>query len=167
MTGEFPPGEHSNLAAQYRVTRNMHIAHERAYAALNVVTVRPSVCPPQFLLPAARKRRDASRRAAASGDRPVARGRPLKRIVEATPTSSASLPGASCAFDPRQPQHQFVRRFNPPGPLTEMGFVSDPSWMRGVLQELNYAKPVYIQRTDWRRRTTPAGRYLAEVLTQC
>jgi beta-glucosidase len=76
--------------------------------------------------------------------------------------------GQLCAFDPLRPQDQFVRRFNPPGPLTEMGFVSDPTWMRGVLRELKrYGKPVYItenglatQDEAWRER------YLGEVLAE-
>jgi len=51
-----------------------------------------------------------------------------------------------CAFDPARPQDQFVRRFNPPGePVTDMGWASNPAWMRQVLGELKaYGKPVYV-----------------------
>jgi beta-glucosidase len=175
ITGEFPPGDRGNLAAQYRVTRNMHQAHERAYAAIKRrwPDTQVGLSHHKFLLLAAsRKRRDvlAARAAQAVTDRwPVAPGR-LRRIVEASSDyiGIAHYWAQLCAFDPRRPQDQFVRRFNPPGPITEMGFVSDPSWMGGVLRELKrYGKPVYItenglatQDDEWR------GRYLAEVLAE-
>ena len=34
ITGEFPPGRHGDLVGQYRVTQNMHLAHELAYSAI-------------------------------------------------------------------------------------------------------------------------------------
>ena len=39
-----------------------------------------------------------------------------------------------------------MRRFNPPDlPVTDMGWVSNPAWMRQVLNEVKgYGKPVYI-----------------------
>jgi beta-glucosidase len=175
ITGEFPPGDRGNLAAQYRVTRNMHRAHELAYAAIKRrwPDAQVGLSHHKFLLlPASSKRRDvlAARAAQAVTDRwPVAPGQ-FRRIVEASSDfiGIAHYWGQLCAFDPLRPQDQFVRRFNPPGPLTEMGFVSDPTWMRGVLRELKrYGKPVYItenglatQDEAWRER------YLGEVLAE-
>src|SRR6266487_651163 len=74
ITGEFPPGDHGNLAAQYRVTRNMHLAHERAYAAIKRrwPDVPVGLSHHKFLLlPASLKRRDvlAARAAQAVTDR--------------------------------------------------------------------------------------------------
>jgi beta-glucosidase len=175
ITGEFPPGDRGNLAAQYRVTRNMHRAHELAYAAIKRRWPDSQVGLSHhkfLLLPASSKRRDvlAARAAQAVTDRwPVAPGQ-FRRIVEASSDfiGIAHYWGQLCAFDPLRPQDQFVRRFNPSGPLTEMGFVSDPTWMRGVLRDLKrYGKPVYItengiatQDEAWRER------YLGEVLTE-
>src|SRR4051812_11125222 len=175
ITGEFPPGDKGNLAAQYRVTRNMHIAHERAYVAIKRRWPDTPVGLSHhkfLLLPASRKRPDvlAARAAQAITDRwPVGPGR-LRRIVEASADyiGIAHYWAQMCAFDPRRPRDQFIRRFNPPGPSTEMGFVSDPSWMSGVLRELKrYRKPVYItenglatQDDAWRER------YLTEVLSE-
>jgi len=175
ITGEFPPGDRGNLAAQYRVTRNMHRAHELAYAAIKRrwPDAQVGLSHHKFLLlPASSKRRDvlAARAAQAVTDRwPVAPGQ-FRRIVEASSDfiGIAHYWGQLCAFDPLRPQNQFVRRFNPPGPLTEMGFVSDPTWMGDVLRDLKrYGKPVYItenglatQDEAWRER------YLGEVLTE-
>ncbi len=173
ITGEFPPGHHGDLAAQYRVTRNLYRAHELAYAAIK--RRRPDtpvgLSHHKFLfLPASGARRDrvAARAAQTVVDRwPVAPGR-LQRIVEASSDyiGIAHYWAQLAAFDPRRPRDQFVRRFNPPGRVTEMGFVSDPSWMRGVLSELRrYRKPVYITENglateddSWREL------YLAKVL---
>ena len=173
ITGEFPPGRHGDIVAQYRVTRHMHRAHELAYAAIKkrYPDAPVGLSHHKFLLvPASSKRRDRLAAAAAQGvtDRwPVAPGR-LRPIVAATSDyiGIAHYWGQLCAFDPRRPQDQFVRRFNPPGRLTEMGFVSDPSWMRGVLGALRrYGKPVYITENGlateddgWRER------YLQDVL---
>jgi beta-glucosidase len=173
ITGEFPPGKHGDLVAQYRVTSNMHRAHELAYAAIKkrYPDAPVGLSHHKFLLvPATARRLDRVAAAAAQGvtDRwPVARGR-LRPIVAATSDyiGIAHYWGQLCAFDPRRPQDQFVRRFNPPGRLTEMGFVSDPTWMRGVLAGLRrYGKPVYITENglateddQWRET------YLHEVL---
>jgi beta-glucosidase len=121
--------------------------------------------------PASRRLRDRLAAAATQlvTDRwPVGPGQ-LRRIVEASSDfiGIAHYWGQMCAFDPRRPQDQFIRRFNPPGePLTEMGFVSRPSWMREVLNSLRrYGKPVYITENGlatsddtWRER------YLIEIL---
>jgi len=153
ITGEFPPGRHGDLAAQYRVTRNMRRAHELAYRALKRrwPDTPVGLSHHKFLfLPASRARRDRLAAAAAQAvtDRwPAGRGR-LARIVEATSDyiGLAHYWGQMCAFDPRRPQDQFVRRFNPPNvPVTDMGWPSNPAWMREVLDELKaYRKPVYI-----------------------
>jgi beta-glucosidase len=175
ITGEFPPGRHGDLVSQYRVTANMRRAHEAAYRAIK--RRRPDtpvgLSHHKFLfLPASSARRDvvAARAAQAVTDRwPVAPGR-LRRILEA-PSDFIGIAhywAQLCAFDARRPRDQFVRRFNPPGPVTEMGLVSDPSWMRQVLNELRaYGKPVYITENglateddSWRER------YLGEVLGQ-
>jgi beta-glucosidase len=175
ITGEFPPGRHGDLVSQYRVTANMRRAHEAAYRAIK--RRRPDtpvgLSHHKFLfLPASSARRDvvAARAAQAVTDRwPVAPGR-LRRILEA-PSDFIGIAhywAQLCAFDARRPRDQFVRRFNPPGPVTQMGLVSDPSWMRQVLNELRaYGKPVYITENglateddSWRER------YLGEVLGQ-
>ncbi|HKC18196.1 MAG TPA: family 1 glycosylhydrolase, partial [Candidatus Dormibacteraeota bacterium] len=71
-----------------------------------------------------------------------------------------------CAFDPRRPQDQFIRRFNPPGEPTEMGWVSDPTWMRRVLGELKrYRKPVYVTESGIATSDDQVRvRYLSDVL---
>jgi beta-glucosidase len=175
ITGEFPPGHHGDLASQYRVTSNLHRAHELAYAAIKRRWPDSPVglSHHKFLfIPAGDSRRDrfAANAAQQVVDRwPVAPGR-LQKIVEATSDyiGVAHYWGQMAAFDPRRPQDQFVRRFNPHGLReTEMGFCSDPSWMRGVLHEFRrYGKPVYITENglstlddEWRER------YLGEVLT--
>jgi beta-glucosidase len=174
VVGEFPPGHKGDLVGQYRVTRNLHRAHELAYAAIK--RRRPDtpvgLSHHKFLfMPASRRRRDrlAARAAQLVTDRwPVGPGQ-LRRIVEATSDfiGIAHYWGQMCAFDSRRPQEQFIRRFNPPGePLTEMGFVSKASWMREVLSSLRrYGKPVYITENGlatsddtWRER------YLTQVL---
>ena len=153
VTGEFPPGRHGDLAAQYRVTSNLRHAHELAYAAIKKrqPDSKVGLSHHKFLfLPATQHRRD--RLAAASAqlvmDRwPVGPGQ-LRRIVEATSDyiGVAHYWAQLCAFDPRRPRDQFMRRFNPPdGVATEMGWVSNPAWMRDVLNELRaYRKPVYV-----------------------
>ena len=173
ITGEFPPGRHGDLAAQYRVTRNMHRAHELAYAVIkrrwpdSLVGLSHH----KFLfLPATSKRRDrlaASVTQAVTDRWPVRPGR-LRPIVDARSDyiGIAHYWGQMCAFDPRRPGNQFIRRFNPPGPVNEMGFVSDPSWMRGVLTELApYRKPVYVTENGLATaEDAPRERYLTEVL---
>ncbi len=174
LTGEFPPGHRGDLAGQYRVTQNMHRAHELAYVAIKRrwPDIPVGLSHHKFLfLPASRKRRDrlAAWTAQTVIDRwPVAPGQ-LRKIVEATSDyiGIAHYWGQTVAFDARRPRQQFMRRFNPPGTRpTEMGFCSEPSWMRRVLSELRrYRKPVYIMENgiattddDWRKA------YLSEVL---
>ena len=175
ITGEFPPGRHSDVGGTYRVTSNMHRAHELAYGAIKRRWPNSQVglSHHKFLfLPASPKRRDrlAARAAQMALDRwPVAPGQ-LRRIVEATSDyiGIAHYWGQLCAFDPRRPKEQFIRRFNVPGtPVTDMGLSSDPAWMRQVLNELRgLGKPVYITENglatnddEWRER------YLGEILS--
>ena len=174
VTGEFPPGRHGDLVTQYRVTRNLHRAHELAYAAIK--KRRPDsmvgLSHHKFLfLPASPHRRD--RLAAASAqlvmDRwPVAPGR-LHRIVEASSDfiGIAHYWAQMCAFDPRRPREQFMRRFNPPDAVpTDMGWSSNPAWMRQVLNELaRYGKPVYVTENGIATQDDSVRcRYLNEVL---
>jgi beta-glucosidase len=175
ITGEFPPGRHSDVGGTYRVASNMHRAHELAYSAIKRRWPNSQVglSHHKFLfLPASPKRRDrlAARAAQMTLDRwPVAPGQ-LRRIVEATSDyiGIAHYWGQLCAFDPRRPKEQFIRRFNVPGtPVTDMGLSSDPAWMRQVLNELRgLGKPVYITENglatnddEWRER------YLGEILS--
>ncbi|MEO8746009.1 MAG: glycoside hydrolase family 1 protein [Candidatus Dormiibacterota bacterium] len=175
ITGEFPPGRKADLAAHYRVTRNMHRAHELAYLAIKRrwPDAPVGLSHHKFLfLPASNRWRD---RVAANVvqtviDRwPVAPGR-LRRIVEATSDfiGVAHYHGQMCAFDPRDSRDQFIRRFNVPGlPVTDMGWSINPTWMRDVLGELKgLGKPVYITENGlatgddaWRES------YLIDVLT--
>jgi beta-glucosidase len=100
---------------------------------------------------------------------PVAPGR-LRKVVEATSdyVGIAHYWGQMCAFDPRLPTQQFIRRFNVPGvPVTDMGWSCDPTWIREVLNELRpLGKPVYITENglasnddEWRQR------YLKDILS--
>jgi len=175
ITGEFPPGRHGDLVGQYRVTHNMQRAHELAYAALKRRSpdIPVGLSHHKFLfMPASARRQDRLAAAAAQTvmDRwPVGPGR-LRRIVEATSDfiGVAHYWGQMCAFDPRRPRDQFVRRFNPPGAeVTEMGWVSKPSWMRQVLNQLKrYGKPVYITENGIATSDDSAReKYLADLLT--
>jgi len=174
ITGEFPPGRKANLAAFYRVTSNMHKAHELAYGAIKRRWPDSPVGLSHhklLMLPATERRRDrwAAKTMQAALDRwPVAPGR-LRRVVESTCDyiGLAHYWGQMCAFDPRRPQEQFIRRFNVPGrPITDMGFSADPSWIRPVLNEVrSLGKPVYITENglashddEWRCR------YISETL---
>ena len=174
ITGEFPPGHRGDIAAQYRVTRNLYRAHEMSYAAIKRrwPDAPVGLSHHKFLfMPASERRRDrfAARAVQMAVDRwPVAPGR-LQKIVEATSDyiGIAHYWGQMVAFNPRHPGLQFVRRFNPPGArLTEMGFCSEPTWMRRVLNEARgYGKPVFVMENGiatmddaWRER------YIAEVL---
>jgi beta-glucosidase len=175
VSGEFPPGHHGDLLSQYRVTSNMHHAHELAYAAIKRrwPDAQVGLSHHKFLfLPATTRLRD---RMAAGAARlamdqwPVGPGH-LRLVVEATSDyiGIAHYWGQVCAFDASRPQDQFIRRFNPPGGLpTEMGWVSNPTWMRQVLGELKrYGKPVYV--TENGIATSDDGlreRYLADVLS--
>jgi beta-glucosidase len=175
LTGEFPPGHHGDVAAVYRVASNMRRAHELAYLAIKRRRPEAQVglSHHKFLfMPATTKRVDrwAAQTAQMVMDCwPVAPGR-LRRIVEATSdyVGIAHYHVQYCAFDPRRPQDQFVRRFNVPGvPVSDMGWSADPRWMRLVLNELKgLGKPVYITenglgtKDDERRQ-----RYLIDVVS--
>ena len=175
VTGEFPPGRRGDVAGLYRVTSNMHKAHELAYGAIKRRWPDAQVGLSHhklLFLPASDKRRDrwAARTAQMALDRwPVAPGQ-LHRIVESTSDyiGIAHYWAQTCAFDPGRPRDQFIRRFNVPGaPVTDMGMSADPSWMRIVLNELRrLGKPVYITENglashddEWR------ARYITEILS--
>jgi len=175
ITGEFPPGRHGDLVSEYRVTRNMHRAHEIAYGALKRrwPDTPVGLSHHKFLfMPASARRRDRLAAAATQTvmDRwPVGPGR-LQRIVEATSDfiGVAHYWGQMVAFDPGRPQDQFVRRFNPPGAEnTEMGWVSNPAWMRDVLNQLKrYGKPVYVTENGIATADDSVReRYLVDLLT--
>ena len=175
ITGEFPPGRRGDVAGMYRVTSNLRRAHELAYRAIKRRWPDAPVGLSQhkfLFMPASGSRRDrlAANTAQLVMDRwPVAPGQ-LRRVVEA-PSDFVGIAhywGQLCAFDPRRPQNQFIRRFNVPGvPVTDFGMSADPSWMRRVLNELRgLGKPVYITENglatnddEWRQR------YLSEILS--
>lgn len=174
VIGDFPPGRHGDIAGLYRVTANLHRAHELAYSAIKRRRPDAQVGLSQhkfLLLPASTRRRDrwAAQTAQSLLDRwPVAPGR-LRRVVEATCdyVGIAHYWGQLCAFDAARPKNQFIRRFNVPGlPVSDMGWSVDARWMRVVLGELrDLGKPVYITENglattddDWRQR------YLTEIL---
>ncbi len=153
VEGEFPPGHHGDLLGQLGVERNMHRAHELAYAAIK--RRRPDsavgLSHHKFLfMPATSHRRDRLATAAARlvTDAWPAGPMQLQRIVEATSDfiGVAHYWGQMIAAAPLRPKALFVRRTTPPGArMTDFGFASDPTWIRGVLAELKrYAKPVYI-----------------------
>ena len=174
ITGEFPPGRHGDLVGQYRVTQNMHLAHELAYSAIKRRWPDSPVglSHHKFLfMPASRKRRDrlATKAVQSVIDRWPVGFAQLRRVVEATSDyiGIAHYWGQMVAFDARRPQDQFVRRFNPPGAnVTEMGWVSEPGWMRQVLAEVRrYGKPVYITENGIATADdTQRERYLTDVL---
>jgi beta-glucosidase len=175
ITGEFPPGHHGDLVAQYTVGRNMHHAHELAYAAIKrrLPDVPVGLSHHKFLFMPASKRvwnKMATSAAQLVMDRWGVGGGRLRRIVESSCDyiGVAHYWGQLAAFDPRRPQDQFVKRFNPPDALvTDMGWASSPSWMREVLDELKgYGKPVYVTENgiatgDDRVRE----KYLTDILT--
>ena len=176
ITGEFPPGHHGDLAGQYRVTANLRRGHDLAYSALKKrwPDTPVGLSHHKFVfMPASATRRDRTAAAAAQlvTDRwPTGPGR-LSKIVEAQADyiGVAHYWGQMCAFDPLRPRDQFVRRFNPPGlPVTEMGWASNPLWMRSVLNELKaYAKPVYITENGIATGDDELRvRYLPDVLEQ-
>jgi beta-glucosidase len=176
ISGEFPPGHHGDLLGQYRVTGHLRRAHELAYAAIKRRWPDAPVGLSHhkfLLLPASSSRRDRLAAAAAQmvTDRwPAASGR-LEKVVEASADfiGVAHYWGQLVAFDPRRPKDQFIRRFNPPGsPLTDMGWASDPSWMRQVLNELKrYGKPVYVTENGIATSDDAVReRYLIDILGQ-
>ena len=144
ITGEFPPAHRGDLAGSTASLATCDSAHELAYAAIKRrwPDTPVGLSHHKFLfLPASSKRRDrlAARTAQFAVDRwPVGPGR-LRRVVEATSDfiGIAHYWAQMCAFDPRRPRDQFIRRFNVPGAqLTDMGWSADPVWMRRVLNEL-------------------------------
>lgn len=176
LTGEFPPGRRGDLVGMYRVLANMRRAHEATYALLK--RQRPDamvgLSQHKFLfLPASRRRRDrvAATAAQASLDFwPVGRGR-LARVVEASSdyVGIAHYWGQMASLDLRHARDLFIRRFNVPGlHVTDMGWPSDPVWIRQILGELQpLGKPVYI--TENGIATTEdlvRQRYLSRVLEQ-
>ena len=176
LMGEFPPGRRGDLRSIYRVLSNMRRAHEEAYLIIKKAFPDAPVglSHHKFLMiPATSRRVDhwAAGVAQRSLDSwPVATGR-LQPVVAASSDfiGIAHYWGQLAAFDPIRPQDQFVRRFNPPGqPLTEMGWVSDPLWMRDVLNGLKrYQKPVYITENGISTSDdTVRERYLREILEQ-
>jgi beta-glucosidase len=175
ISGEFPPGHKGDLAAMYRVTSNLHKAHELAYGAIKRRWPDAPVGLSHhklLFLPASEKRRDhwAAQVSQLALDRwPVAPGI-LRRVVDSTCdyVGIAHYWGQMCAFDPKLPKEQFIRRFNVPGrPVTDMGLSTDPAWMRVVLNEAGkLGKPVYITENgvathddEWRCR------YITETLS--
>ncbi len=174
VIGEFPPGRQGDIAGMYRVVGNLRRAHALAYAAIKRrwPDALVGLSHHKFVfLPASQKRRDrwAARTAQLFVDRwPIAPGQ-FRRVVEATAdfVGIAHYWGQMCAFDPSRPKDQFIRRFNVPGvPVSDMGWSTDPLWMRMVLNELRgLGKPVYITENGlataddgWRQR------YLKEIL---
>ncbi|HVH62981.1 MAG TPA: glycoside hydrolase family 1 protein [Candidatus Dormibacteraeota bacterium] len=153
ISGEFPPGRRGDLSGQFKVTRNLHRAHQLAYEAIKRrwPDAPAGLSHHKFLfIPAsdARSDRYATRAAQMVVDRWPARQGQLRNIVAASSDyiGIAHYWGQNAAFAPDRPKDLFVRRFNPPGlRVTDFGFGSDPSWMRPVLNELRrYNKPVYI-----------------------
>jgi beta-glucosidase len=176
LTGEFPPARKGDLRGAYRVLANLRRAHEAAYALLKRQWPDSPVglSHHKFLfMPASRRFQDraAARSAQAAVDLwPVGRGR-LRRVVEATSdyVGIAHYWGQLASFDLRYARDLFVRRFNVPGlHVTDMGWPSDPSWIRMVLEEVGgLGKPVYV--TENGIATTDdlvRQRYLRAVLEQ-
>ena len=153
IVGEFPPGHHGDVTGMYRVTSNLHRAHELAYTAIKrrLPDSPVGLSHHKFLfMPASETRRDrlAARTAQLVLDRwPVGLGH-MARVVDATCdfVGVAHYWAQYAALDPMRPREQFIRRFNVPDALlTEMGFSANPAWMRMVLNELKrLGKPVYI-----------------------
>jgi len=122
----------------------LHRAHELAYAAIKRRWPDAPVGLSHHKVPVHACFAQASRRVATKVVQSVIDRWPvgfaqLRRVVEATSDyiGIAHYWGQMVAFDPRSPGNQFVRRFNPPGAEpTEMGWVSQPAWMREVLGEV-------------------------------
>jgi beta-glucosidase len=173
VTGEFPPGRRGDLIANYRVTRHLRRAHELAYAAIKRRRPESQVglSHHKFLLmPASDSPLD---RMAASGAQALTDRWPAGAAIEKVIAAQSDFIGIAhywgqlCAFDPRRPQDQFVRRFNPPdATMTEMGWASNPVWIRQVLNELKpFGKPVYVTENGIATHDDSLReRYLTDVL---
>lgn len=176
LTGDFPPGRKGAIASVFRITGNLRRAHEMAYEAIKrrFPDAGVGLSHHKFLfLPASNRPQDrlAAGIAQATLDRwPVAPG-VLKPVVEARCdyVGIAHYWGQSVAFNARRPKDQFIRRFNPPGvPLTDMGWGSNPRWMRQVLNELKpLHKPVYVTENGIATgQDATRAAYLKEILEQ-
>ncbi|HEX6548093.1 MAG TPA: glycoside hydrolase family 1 protein [Candidatus Dormibacteraeota bacterium] len=152
FNGEFPPAHHGDLPGYYRVLKHMRLAHERAYRVLHARTPeRPvGLSFHKFLmLPASR--RDSDVGAAMVAQMFIDRW-PAGLRTEPIVAGLADYVGIAhywaqvCTFNPRRPQDAFIRRENVPGAIpTDMGWTSDPAWLRPVLNELrDLGKPVYV-----------------------
>jgi len=153
LGGEFPPGRRGDLLGVWRVLAHMRQAHLAAYRAIHeqLPDARVGLSHHRFLLlPERNTRRDrwAARTAEGFMDRwPVGRVR-RERVVEAEADwiGIAHYWAQNAALDLRRPGEQFIPRRNVPGvPVTDMGWTSDPAWMRDVLNEVReLGKPVYV-----------------------
>jgi beta-glucosidase len=153
VVGEFPPGHQGDVLGMWRVLANMRRAHLAAYRAIHqkLPDAAVGLSHHRFLfLPERATRRDrlAARVAQGFMDRwPAGRVRREPAVeTEADWIGIAHYWAQHAAFDPLRPQDQFIRRSNIPGvPLTDMGWASDPAWMRDVLNEVRHlGKPVYV-----------------------
>ncbi|MGH7861932.1 MAG: glycoside hydrolase family 1 protein [Candidatus Dormibacteraceae bacterium] len=153
ILGEFPPGRRGDLRGAHRVLANMYRAHLLAYQDLRRLTPRVPVGIAHhklLFLPAQPRLRDraAAGLAQALMDRwPTTRGR-LQKVV-AAPADFLGLnhyTAQMVALDALHPEHQFMRRSNPPErPTTDFGWAVDANWMRRCLLELiPRGLPVYI-----------------------
>ena len=177
LRGEFPPGRRGDVRGVYSVLANLAQAHEAAYRELKRLTPQVPVGlahNKHLMVPAPPgRRRDvvAARVAQVTMDRwPVRRGR-LQRVVEASSDYIGlnHYTGSLVAFDPRRPQEQFVRRFNPPdAPVSDFGSAVRPGWFRRALEELRpLGRPIYV--TENGIATSEDGRrqqFLLAVLAQ-
>ena len=169
------PAHHGDFVSLYKVTANRRRAHELAYLAIKRrwPDAPVGLSHHKFLfLPATAKRLDrlAAHTAQVAVDRwPVAPGQ-LRKVVEATSDyiGIAHYWGQSAAFDARRPRDQFIKRSNIPGvPETDMGWSTNPAWMRTVLNELKgLGKPVYITENGLASNDDELRqRYLTDVLS--
>jgi len=177
LKGEFPPGRKGDLPGMYRVLANMRQAHERAYRLLKQrwPDIPVGLAHNKYLmLPAdPRKRRHRLAAAAAQGvmDRwPIGPGR-LQRLYDASCDYIGinHYSGELVAFDPRRPNEQFMRHFNPPHlTVSEFGYAVNPPWMREVLNEVRArGKPVYITENGIAASDDATrSQYLRDILEQ-
>jgi beta-glucosidase len=176
LVGEFPPGKRADWIGYYRALVNLRLAHEAAY---HVIKRRwpdepVGLSHHRFLLmPATAGRGDgiAARLGGFVLDRWPSRLGHWRATIEATSDfiGIAHYWGQLIALDLRRPGNLFSRRFDPPGlRKTDMGFATDPSWLRQVVEEAaSLGKPVYITEnglstTDdtWRQE------YIRAVITE-